>query len=147
MSDSATSVTWVGLDELKAFLKTLPDDLTEDAMEMIRGTGHAALADIRAAYPVWTGTLQRGLRVTEAKTGRYAGAIRVRSTAPHSSLFEKGTKPRRAFTRDGKWMKKPANRGFMPAAGIFVPIAMRHRARMWLLLKQLVRAQGFVVNG
>jgi len=135
----SASVTWRNLDEFRSTLSQLPADLTAQAKGILHEAADAAAAEIRAAYPVSTGALVRGVRVSEGRHGRWAGAYRVRSTAPHATIFEQGTKPRQT--------KKGANRGFMPAADIFVPIAIRHRARMWPALKAIVEKAGFEVHG
>ena len=63
----------------------------------------------------------------------------VRSTAPHGSMFEFGTRKRQ---NDRK-----ANRGTMPAAKQFVPIAQAWRRRTWKALGAMLERRGFTVTG
>ena len=135
----SASIQWSGLLELREALKHLPDDLTAEATAIARDAATGARDEIRAVYPVATGSLVRGVTLRESKKGRWQAAFRVISRAPHANIFEAGTKTRRT--------KKGWNRGFMPAADLFVPIVIRHRARMWAPLKALVERAGFEVYG
>jgi hypothetical protein len=63
---------------------------------------------------------------------------KVLSRAPHSHLYEFGTKRRRTA--------KGANRGAMSEKAITVPIARRRRARMARRLVDLLRSKGFQVG-
>ena len=143
----SASIQWSGLLELREALKHLPDDLTAEATAIARDAATGARDEIRGVYPVATGNLVRGVTLRESKKGRWQAAFRVISRAPHASIFEKGTKVRTVRYRNGKLLKTPANRGVMPAADLFVPIVMRHRARMWAPLKALVERAGFEVYG
>jgi hypothetical protein len=58
--------------------------------------------------------------------------------APHSHLFEFGTKPRQN--------EAGANRGRMPRADIFVPIVQKWRERMYTRLLTMLANKGFLVS-
>jgi len=132
----SADLTWIGLDELKAALKNLPADLTELAEAIVTEAANGAAAEIRAAYPEGeTGNLRRGVRVS-AKTGgklssQFGVGRVVRSTAPHAWIFETGPQTRYNVSRNGVLLAKPAHRGFMPGANIFVPVAQRWRRDMY----------------
>jgi hypothetical protein len=136
------SVQWTGLEEFRAALRNLPDELTADAAAIV--TSHAQEAErlTVAAYPVGpTGNLQRGVRTTVNSSDRGGASATVRSGAKHAHLFEKGTGLRR--TNDG------ANRGRMPAAPSsqqMIPIVIRVRRRMVVALVNLVQKAGLVVT-
>ena len=81
----------------------------------MRGTPSRPI--LASGYPIGkTGKLRAGVRVKDEAPFGDAILVRVRSLAPHSHLYDKGTAARR--TRRG-W-----NRGVMPAQPIFIPDAI-----------------------
>ena len=137
----SATVTWIGLDELRAALLKLPADLTQLATAIVEQAADGAADEIRAAYPEGeTGNLKKGVRVrTEQGRAPYTVRKVVRSTAPHATLFETGTQTRQT--------KKGANRGFMPGANIFVPVVVRRRREMDEDLIAVVEQAGIDVRG
>ena len=131
-----------GLDELKTALRNLPQELTQEAQAIVVAHAEFAEREIENGYPVGpTGNLKRRV-TTEVNTSRFAAGARVRSRAPHASLFERGTK--RRVTADGR------NRGVMPPApdsARMVPKAIRHRRRMMGALRAMLERHGLVVTG
>lgn len=130
---------WQGLEELRTALRTLPADLTGEASHIVEGSANAAAADIKAAYPVRTGTLRNHVTVTHFEKGRFSAGAIVKNTAKHAHLFEIGTQAR--HTRLG------ANRGAMPPGRVFVPAVMRRRRQMYQQLKALLERKGLWVSG
>lgn len=136
-----------GLNELYAALRRLPAELASEAQGVIADASTAAASELRAAYPVKTGKLQGGVTVNTLNAGRWGAAALVKSTAtagktsiPLSHIVDSGTsQPRRTA--------KGANRGQMPRGNIFVPIVMRHRARMEAALRAIVTRAGFTLRG
>jgi hypothetical protein len=127
-----------GLEELKAALRTLPDELTAEAQAIVELTANQAAAEIQAAYPARTGNLKDRVFVTHFDNGRFrAGAI-VKNTAKHAYIFENGTQAR--HTAIG------ANRGSMPPGHVFIPRMIRARRRMWEGLRSLLERAGLVVS-
>jgi len=126
--------------ELRKALAELPNALKLEAGSRVVAAANQAQADLLARYPTGeTGNLRRGLRVRAKPAGsRFGAAMEVRSTAHHAHLFEFGTKVRQT--------KKGANRGFMPAADLFVPIMQRARIRLYLELEDVIREQGLEVR-
>jgi hypothetical protein len=134
----AVSLRINGLDELRAALKALPDDLLNEATVIVNFQAEAAAREITAAYPLGkTGNLKYFVRVEHAADAVSATA-KVRNRAKHAWLFEYGTAIRSA---GGK------NRGRMPAGRVFVPIAMQRRRIMLSALIDLVRRAGLHVSG
>jgi len=133
------TLRWDGLDAFKADLKKLPDNVTTEADPIVQRSAKEAAAEIKAAYPVRTGTLRNRVFVSRVDKGKhFAGAI-VKNTAPHAHLYELGTQAR--HTDIG------ANRGSMPAGHVFVPRIIRHRRAMYVKLKALLVKYGAVVSG
>lgn len=134
-------VQFKGLDELRASLRRLPQEMRDEAFVLIIRTGDAASEEIRAAYEAAkvSGNLARGVRVEPLpSTGRFGAAVRVKSTAKHAFLYENGTQTRK--TNLG------ANRGAAPPGRVFVPIMQRRRRQMHELLVDIVRRAGFEVR-
>ena len=132
---------WQGLTELRSALRELPDDLARDAGPIVAEAAEGAQRDTQIAYPSRTGNLRAGVKVDQQVSSRFGAAARVKSTAPHANIFERGTGPRQ--TRQG-W-----NRGRMPEAPEhqkMIPIVIKHRRRMFEGLKDLVRRAGFLVE-
>jgi hypothetical protein len=83
--------------------------------------------------------------VVKKKRGtQYGPAYQVASTAPHATIFEKGTQVRSYVTKKNG-VKKLV--GAMPAAKIFGPVMERHRRFMWDGLYTLLRKHGLIVSG
>jgi hypothetical protein len=115
----SVTLTWIGLDELRAALRDLPADLTELGGAIVAEAADDAANQIRAAYPEGeTGNLRKGVRV-RTEDGPFRVRRVVRSTAPHATLFETGTQTR--YNKLGHF------RGFMPGANLFVPIVVARR--------------------
>lgn len=135
----SASVKWNGLDELRAALRTLPADLTAEASFLVEGAANGAAAEIKAAYPVRTGTLRDGLIVSHREKGKFSAGAIVKNTSKHAWLFESGTQAR--HTALG------ANRGSMPPGHVFLPIVIRKRRQLYGQLKALLQRHGLTVRG
>lgn len=135
-------VTLGGFDDLIRELRNLPQALTQEAHAIVVAQAEFAAHEIQGGYPTGpTGNLARRV-TTEVNTSRFSAGARVRSRAPHASIFEKGTKRRR--TRKG-W-----NRGAMPEAppsARMVPKAIKHRRRMYEALRAMLERHGAIVSG
>lgn len=135
---NSTRLEFNGLAELKRALRDLPEDLAGEAQHIVEGAANSAAAEIKHGYPVKTGHLRDGLTVTHFESGKVAAGAIVKNRAKHSHLFEFGTHRRHNA--------KGANRGTMPAAHKFVPIAIKARRRMYGLLADMLRRHGFTVG-
>lgn len=127
----SASLELAGVDELRAALRAAPAAVTRLVTPIIQDAADGLAADLRASYPVHTGALVRGIRVSALRGPTIA--MRVRSTAPHAHLYDRGTVKR--FTR-----RHGASRGVMPPAPEgrrFVPKAIKARAAM---LQAIARA-------
>lgn len=133
-----TRFEWQGLDDFKAALRRLPEELVAEAAAIARAEATGATTEIETALPVRTGTLRNRVGAT-VQTSRFGVRATVRSGAPHALLYERGTAPR--HTARG-W-----NRGVMPAHRVFVPTMQRHRARFYEQLRDLLQRAGLEVSG
>lgn len=128
-----------GLAELRDQLRRLPEDLANEAGDIVLTFAEGAKREVETGYPVHRGVLSRRVRVERNRSKVTTSAI-VRSAAPHAFIFEKGTRNR---VTDKGW-----NRGRMPAASeaqAAIPKFIRWRARMVEALKELIRTKGFEV--
>lgn len=141
-----------GMDELRAQLHALPEDLATEAEEIVIAHAEGAKREIEAAYPIratnlhpterrkstWFPPGNLHSRVTSVTSrSRVTTSAIVKSRAPHAFIFEKGTGNR--VTNRG-W-----NRGRMPAAPDaqrMIPKVIRWRRRMVDALKELVLRHG-----
>lgn len=132
-------MTFKGLDEFLREMKSLPQELTQEGLEIVREETEGAAQELRIAYGTGpTGNLQRRVRTDYPSSALLIG--KVVSLAPHSHLWHFGTKKRQ--THDGR------NRGVMPAADPepMVPIARRRRSRMARRLVELLQRKGFRIG-
>jgi len=126
-------VTWIGLDELRASLQSLPADLVDAATPLVADTAEDAAAEIRAAYPARTGRLRASVRVVtiEGKTGAVSRA--VRSEAPYARFYESG------------WVAHGSRR-HIPGKHVVVPVLMRRRRQLVESLIGVVEQAGLDVR-
>lgn len=136
----AARIRMDGLAAFRAELKNLPTDLAAEAAPIVESFANLARNEIRSGYPVGpTGNLRDRVQVSSSMRSGKAAAI-VRSLAPHSALFEKGTVQRHT--------KRGWNRGRMPVAPEpqrMIVKVIRIRRRMVEALIALVRRSGFEV--
>lgn len=128
------------LDELRSELRKLPEHLRGDGSEVVETAARWAHNEIKVEYEKssQSGNLVDHLKLEVRPTTFGTGAT-VKSTARHAHLFEDGSATRK--TKQG-W-----NRGFMPAANIFVPIVTRRRRWMYEQLIALLERAGLTVTG
>jgi hypothetical protein len=131
-----------GLDELRNALRRLPQALTQEAHAIVVAQAEAAQREVINGYPEGpTGNLRRRVTI-EVNTSKFSAGARVRSRAPHATIFERGTKAR--MTRAG------ASRGVMPQApepARMIPKAITHRRRMYQSLQAMLERHGLLVTG
>lgn len=130
-------VVVTGLRELIAQFDAAPREMRDQGMVIVREETEQAAKDIAAQYPRKTGNLKSRVRTSYPASNVLVGV--VRSAAPHSHLYEFGTRQR--ATRSG------ANRGRMPGDSVTPVIAQSRRRRMYRRLAELLRLQGFEVTG
>lgn len=134
----SVTVRFTGLEELKAALQNLPQELASEAQDIVFGAADDAAAEIIAKYPARTGNLRKGVKVTRKASAFVTSAV-VKNSAPHAFIFENGTQAR--HTKIG------ANRGSMPPGHVFVPTVIRHRRAMYERLKAVLVKAGLSVSG
>lgn len=136
------SVDLAGFEALIAELRDAPDHIRAEAMGIVKDTTEAAAREIAATYPQGpTGNLKNRVKTSYPSESLLVGI--VRSTAPHSHLWEFGTRARQ--TKNG------ASRGKMPAhkgrsEKVTPTIAAKHRTQMFIRLKNMLRDMGFQVS-
>jgi hypothetical protein len=130
-----------GLEELKAALRTLPAELTNEGGVITQQHAYAGAAAVRAEYEKHrrAGELADHVTVQSLAGGPLGVGLVVKSAGKDAWLFEHGSQAR--HTAIG------ANRGSMPATPTFIPIMMRFRRAMYLALADLLRRHGLVVTG
>ena len=138
---SKIQLQMIGLDELRAELRRLPEDLAKEAADIVLAHAEAAQRDIVNGYPTGpTGNLKRRVIILKNRALVSTSAV-VQSRAPHAWIFEHGTRRRRT--------DKGYSRGRMPEADPaqqMIPKAIRWRRRMTDALIALVRRFGMQVD-
>lgn len=121
-----------GLDELMKAMHDAPVEIRTEAMSIVRDETESAATEIKQEYVRKTGTLAARVATSYPSSTTLVGI--VRSAAPHSHIYEFGTKQRRT--------KSGANRGVMPANEVTPVVATRHRRRMYDRLIAMLRGIG-----
>lgn len=137
----SATIRWTGLQEFREAMRQLPQTLTGEAHAIVVAHAEYAAGEVQRGYPKGpTGNLRK--RVTmEVNTSRFSAGARVRSRAPHASIYENGTKVRRT--------DRGFNRGAMPeppSANKMIPKVIRHRARMVRALMAMCERNGLIVR-
>jgi hypothetical protein len=137
---ATTELKITGLEQLRADLKRLPEDLQREAAVIVQATADAMAVDVLGQYAVKTGNLRSHVRVET--TSDLVGGIssKVVSRAKHAYLYESGSSPR-------AWKKNGKSTGVMPAKRIFAPVAPLRRRIMTAALVDLVQRAGLTVTG
>lgn len=130
---------WSGLEELKAQLRALPEELAEEGGQIVEARANRAVATIGSGYPSRSGDLKAKLRVEHTRS-RFGARSVIRNTSKHALPFDIGSQVNRV-TRRG------VNRGRMPAKPIFSQTMQRERRGMWGDLKDLLVRKGLTVTG
>jgi len=113
------------------------DETKRAVAAFVKTAAESTASEVGSRYPI--GPTENLSRMVYAIPGRYgqitslgiALTYLTRATAPHVHILEYGTRPREVHTRNGRALKKAANRGRGPAIGpIFVPTAKAARANM-----------------
>ena len=123
----AAGVIWTGLDEYEEFLVNEPDEVVKAADDIMGKGVRAAAVEMRAAYPVRTGRLRDGVKVTSRSAGLRVHHA-VFNDAPYANYFEYGTK-------------------YMAAGKVFVPIVLRRRRDAIKKIIAMLEARGLKVSG
>jgi hypothetical protein len=129
-------VRWEGLDAFLREFGSLPEELQQEGLGIVREETEGAAVEIATQLPRRRGVLAGRVRTFYPSSSILVGLVQL--TAPHAHLFHFGSKDRR--TDSG------ANRGRMPGKNITVPVARRRRARMARRLVELLRRKGFQVG-
>ncbi|MEO8680288.1 MAG: hypothetical protein ABI665_14655 [Vicinamibacterales bacterium] len=146
----SASVTWTGLEELRAELRKLPADLTAEATHLVEGAANGALADVYAAYPSRSGNLRQHLTMSAVVTSAFGVRFVVKNTARHAWLYDNGSQTRQFIEKSGTPHKTGAmwgRDGAEPPTHVFVKSMIRARARMYQQLTTMLIQHGLTVTG
>lgn len=149
------SVTWTGLDELRAQLQRMPAELTGEASGIVTDAAASAKAEIVGIYEQHRVTGNLAKRVTMGPSGgretqlsgHFGVAIVVKSTAPHAWLFDNGSQARHYITKTGQPHDTGKMWGRTPPTHAFVRTMIKHRRRMYSRLADMLRRSGLIVSG
>jgi hypothetical protein len=132
-----------GLTEFQRALRSLPDDLRNEAAVIVLAHRDYAQRHVHSAYAEGrTGRLRRGVS-GDQDVSRFAVRGVLRSRAPHANLWEQQNPPKKRRTAQGY------NRGTMrttPESQKMIPIVIRRRRAMVHALIELVKRAGFQVT-
>jgi len=99
----SASLTWSGLEELKAALRALPAALAAEGGHIVEGAANGALAEVKRNYTVRLGRdgprstagrpgdLRDKLDVRKLQTGPFGVAVVLRNRDKAAAWFEYGT--------------------------------------------------------
>ena len=138
-------ITWDGLDELKAALRRLPDDLRGEADRIAEDAANGATTAIKTIYGQHrvTGHLQNSTVVEQEQTGPFGVAYRVRVSDPIAWLFDNGSQARHwagGKSTGRMWGKTPPTHAF-------VKTMIRFRRVMYPKMKTMLVRHGLSVTG
>lgn len=142
----SVTLIWSGLEELRAELRRLPEDLTGEASHIVEGAANDAAGEAQRGYAQHLqhpGELQDDVHVEIVASGQLASAYLVKNTSRLAWMFESGTVARHYITVRG-------NRhltGAVRALHVFIPAMQRNRHRMYEQLKDLLVQHGLSVSG
>jgi hypothetical protein len=138
---------FTGLEELRQALRTLPDDLANEAGVIVQQHAHTAAAAVQAAYAQHrdSGELADGVVVEQADAGRFGVGMVVRSKAKHAWLFDNGSQARHQQSGDSTGVMWGA-KGAEPPTHVFVKTMMAFRRSMYVELANLLRTHGLIVS-
>jgi len=141
----SAALTWSGLDELRAELRRLPEDLRGEAGHVAEAAANAATTTIKGVYGQHrvTGHLQNATSVEEIHTGPFGVGYRVRVSDPIAWLFDNGSQARHwagGKSTGTMWGKTPPTHAF-------VRTMIRARRPMYAQLKDLLVRHGLSVSG
>lgn len=128
-----------GLAELQEALRQLPETLRAEAQHEVEGAANAAILQMRATYPVRSGTLRDSLVQRDISSG-FAAAVEIKNTAFYARWFENGTHLR--HTKLGLSRGAPAKPG-----RVFVPAIAHQRRVMFERLRLVLLRNGLVAEG
>jgi hypothetical protein len=143
---SSNSFTFIGLDELREALRTLPAELAAEGGADVTAAAQGAEAEIRQVYEAHrhTGHLAAGLFV-QSTMNPFGALARIKNTAPHAWIFENGTQAR--HWKGGKSTGAMWGATAQPPTHTFVRATMKHRKQMYERLRALLERQGLQVTG
>jgi len=137
-----------GLAAFKGDFKSLSMTLTIEAEEELKPIANAARDEMYNAYPVYTGNLRKGLRISWKKSPTHVTA-KIENKAPHATIFEIGVAETRHYSGTDKLGRHymNASRGMMPPGKIFIPRMIKYRRKFYALVRDIMVRRGLIVTG
>jgi hypothetical protein len=123
-------LVWQGLQELRAALRNLPEELRAEGNAIVRRSGEAVEVATYTNYPEVSGNLRKGVGRKE-DISRFGIVVTVYSRAYHAHLYEMGT------------VKQPP----APPWKRLGTHAARERRKMYDQLRDLLASKGLQVSG
>ncbi len=136
---SPTRLRYTGLRELRAELRSLPENLHGEAENHADARANRAALEIRQAYAIVSGELVQGVQVEKVQRTRFYAGRRVQSKSPLAFIYENGTVARQT--------KLGYNRGRMPPKHVFVRAMIAQRRSFYDDLRDMMRRYGLRVTG
>ncbi len=134
-------VVFEGLDQFRADLRRLPEELAIEAGDAVVAAAEQTASRLQSNLPRRSGRLIRGVKTTVERDQKFAARAIVRSTAHHAWWYEHGTGHRRT--------SKGASRGRMTQAGpnqSLIVLAQAARRVMFSKLLAIIERAGFEVQ-
>jgi len=142
---SNVGVMWSpDLAALKQQMASMADRLAVEANHRAEEAANAAAVEIRRVYAQhWvTGTLAKRVDVTQFHRGKLLPGWAVISRAPHTWLFEHGSKKRYYVTTRGNIHATGAMWKGSPPPPTFYPVSSKWRRALEQVLIDLIRREG-----
>ena len=142
------SLTWSGLDALKAELRDLPESLAVEGGHEVEGAANGAAATVQGIYGqhAVTGALRDAVTVTHERSA-FMARSKVKVNHPLAWLFDNGSMGRHYVTASGVEHRTGAMWGKTPPTHVFVVTAIQARRRMYDRLKAMLVRHGAQVSG
>jgi hypothetical protein len=141
----AVGVTWSPeMARLRYEWSTVADRFAGEAEHRIEEAAQGAAVAIRTAYARhWvTGALASRVAARRSTRGALAPAWKIYSNAPHTWLFEHGSRPRSYVSKRGKVHNTGAMWHGSPPAPTFYPTVNKFRRALELDLIDMMRRSG-----
>src|SRR5262245_11367566 len=138
---------WDGLEALRAELRRLPQDLTDDAIDIVNNAAEGAKAEIAAGYHRGkTGNLIAGLTIIQ-RAGFNKTVRELRNKAPHAWLWDHGSPLRHDTTvKANRERNTGAKWGKSAPPCTFIKGVIKWRAWMYDRLTEMLESHGVTVN-
>lgn len=139
---------WSGLDTFREQLMRLPEDLRQEAADIISHETEQARSEIDADYAqhTYTGNLRARLLLSTLYEGRFGVRTELRNKAHHAWLYDNGSEARHYVTPGGAIHETGKMWGRTPPRHTFVRAAIQARERIEDGLRAMMESHGLEVS-